>query len=289
MHQIRLIGRLNRFTTANRGQLRCYGETAPLTRRNNSRIRHIPKRNEIELSNNEQQLGTRWSSLGITSGVIFTAICSDVFHPSSLHLLADLDQGLHQVSLSLDPSIRVFFQTDVSMLAILASSLGWLGASVAHLSELPNLIRSEDSREKEDYIRATLVLFLSWIFFALMTGDHGSIVGSLKDFFERSRPSPVLPSFSFPSGHTAAASFLSLDLMVVILPTVIPSLSHLWRRCAWPVFLFSYALTASGRVLGDAHWFSDTLASLFLSIAVVSVLVEVKGFVQQKGDEKLER
>lgn len=53
----------------------------------------------------------------------------------------------------------------------------------------------------------------------------------------------------------------------------LPTTCHL-SQGSWSVFAASWITTATGRVLGDAHWVSDTLAAGFLSLAVA---VSVQG------------
>jgi hypothetical protein len=50
-----------------------------------------------------------------------------------------------------------------------------------------------------------------------------------------------------------------------------PFLSILFQA-AWPIWVLAWGTTAVGRVLGDAHWVSDTLAGGCLGLAVTSVL-----------------
>lgn len=117
---------------------------------------------------------------------------------------------------------------------------------------------------KEDRRRAIAVLG-TWIMV-------NPLVLGLKQAFKRDRPDPVHHvEYSFPSGHTTNAAFLSAALFTVVLPpfmrrdtdTVPPTFIALTALCT--------AGVAAGRVLTQAHFFSDTLAGAFLGIFMATI------------------
>jgi membrane-associated phospholipid phosphatase len=142
---------------------------------------------------------------------------------------------------------------------------------------------------------------------------HGDppLVATLKDAFARVRPSTLHHTYSFPSGHTSAAVFIVGALVVVLLPLTVqllqkkaasssnnPSSSSLsqqsdgsdgnavaaeTRSNTWAgldmwgalgVWGAAWVVTATGRVLADAHWVTDTWAGGMLAVAVVSALAQ---------------
>jgi membrane-associated phospholipid phosphatase len=141
---------------------------------------------------------------------------------------------------------------------------------------------------------------------------HGDppLVATLKDAFARVRPSTLHHTYSFPSGHTSAAVFIVGTLVVILLPLTLQLLQEkaasynnsssssdqqsetsdvsavaaeassgtagfglgVWG--AFGVWGAAWVVTATGRVLADAHWVTDTLAGGMLAVAVVSALAQ---------------
>jgi membrane-associated phospholipid phosphatase len=117
-------------------------------------------------------------------------------------------------------------------------------------------------------------------------------VDGLKRFFARARPSDLHHSYSFPSGHTSAAVFIVGALMVVLLPLTAQMLaggeegeqqqggsgrgllaaSTVPDAAVLGICGAAWVTTATGRVLAEAHWVSDTIAGGLLACASVSLL-----------------
>lgn len=86
-------------------------------------------------------------------------------------------------------------------------------------------------------------------------------------------------SFSFPSGHTTSATYVTGALLLVLLPRLIEALSDAradGMRFALPprpLLLGAWAAvsvgTGLGRILADAHWFSDTLVGAVLGAVLL--------------------
>eukprot|EP00238_Polyblepharides_amylifera_P006242 CAMPEP_0196576830 /NCGR_PEP_ID=MMETSP1081-20130531/5999_1 /TAXON_ID=36882 /ORGANISM="Pyramimonas amylifera, Strain CCMP720" /LENGTH=373 /DNA_ID=CAMNT_0041895541 /DNA_START=113 /DNA_END=1234 /DNA_ORIENTATION=- len=117
-----------------------------------------------------------------------------------------------------------------------------------------------------------------------------------KETFHRARPSLTHSTFSFPSGHTTTAAFMTGLMLWVFLPLVLPSTksksgssnmgsdsgrdqgSDFWTRdgysaaqvCVWGLFA---AGTGAGRVLADVHWMSDTMAGASFGFATACLTV----------------
>ena len=65
---------------------------------------------------------------------------------------------------------------------------------------------------------------------------------------------------------------------------------------SWQLLGLAWAVTATGRVVGDAHWFSDTLAAGFFAMTAASLLskfsdlfITLPSNVQEKSFFKDER
>jgi membrane-associated phospholipid phosphatase len=231
--------------------------------------------------------------------------------PGGAHLLPALDQAVHAaVVAGTTPEWRATTaDIDISDAAITAGMAGWAVTSAYLLAAAPK--------------RHALPLTLAWAFYlwgfgAVLTDP--ALVHSLKAAFHRLRPSTLHHSFSFPSGHTTAASFIVGALVMVLLPLALQqaaqqqeaqqqaaqqqaaqqqaaqqqppqapggaqvggvggAASALARRClpgwygaAGGMWAAGVVATASGRVLADAHWVSDTLAGACLGAAGVAAL-----------------
>lgn len=78
----------------------------------------------------------------------------------------------------------------------------------------------------------------------------------LAPFVFSAGPELKLTSYSFPSGHSATASLISVALVA------------LWgKRALWPALVFALLIAASRSMLG-AHYPSDTSAGLALGLAI---------------------
>ncbi len=92
----------------------------------------------------------------------------------------------------------------------------------------------------------------------------------LKNTLKRKRPPEIIPyfessiiasdRFSFPSGHSAAA-FLLANLTALFYGTI-----------AWPLYLWA-SLVALSRVVLGVHFPTDILAGIFLSTAIVFMIL----------------
>ncbi|KAF8071148.1 hypothetical protein HT031_001230 [Scenedesmus sp. PABB004] len=203
--------------------------------------------------------------------------------PGAASALLQLDAAAHAAVAGVDAGTRALLGEALSDAAIVAGVAGWAAASGAALAAAPR--------------RAAPRVALAWAAYAALCGPllgrgDPPLVATLKEAFHRSRPSAVLHhSFSFPSGHTAAAVFVVGALVAVLLPLAL----NLWaerdqaagggggdsaaaaalRRldaAGLAVWAAAWGTTAAGRVLLDAHWVSDTLAGGLLSVACVSAL-----------------
>uniref|UniRef100_A0A383VL17 Phosphatidic acid phosphatase type 2/haloperoxidase domain-containing protein n=1 Tax=Tetradesmus obliquus TaxID=3088 RepID=A0A383VL17_TETOB len=220
--------------------------------------------------------------------------------PAGTGFLLSIDQAAHAfVTANTSYDWRAL-QADVfiSDSFIAAGIAGWVACSVACLA----LDRSW---------RSVGPLAMAWAFYYATCGavGHGDppLVATLKDAFARVRPSTLHHTYSFPSGHTSAAVFIIGALVVVLLPLTVQLLqekatgsgsssssssqpsegtedsaaetsSIAWGRLdmwgALGVWGAAWVVTATGRVLADAHWVTDTLAGGMLAVAVVSALAQ---------------
>ena len=97
--------------------------------------------------------------------------------------------------------------------------------------------------------------------------------GVLKDATQRIRPDPLHHStYSFPSSHTASATFLAGAFLAVLLPALLDDdEEEFWRWTPTTVASVAgvTALTATGRILTESHFLSDTLAGAALGIGAL--------------------
>jgi len=109
-----------------------------------------------------------------------------------------------------------------------------------------------------------------------------AIVLFIKENVHRIRPTnDIHQTFSFPSGHTNGAIFMIGFLLFVLLLPVIET-SPQGEKDAVPepklaqatlvsIWIAAGLTTASGRMLADVHWMSDTMAGASLGAFLVSV------------------
>eukprot|EP00877_Chromochloris_zofingiensis_P008551 jgi/Chrzof1/394/Cz01g14080.t1 len=228
----------------------------------------------------------------------FGLIAADVMGPASLHILPQLDMLVHEAvashtSLAFRTGIADILISDVFITSAL---FGWFGCTAVALLRKP--------------LTTLPALLLSWFFYFTTCGAvlvDPPVVDMLKKTFARVRPSELHhDTFSFPSGHTTAAVFMTGVLLIVLLPRAAQasntsSTTVTNRKLLLPasgvlrVWGAAWATTACGRVLADAHWLSDTLAGGCLGIACVSVVACAVNYVemawppstsQQKADVK---
>jgi membrane-associated phospholipid phosphatase len=156
---------------------------------------------------------------------IFALISIDVNYPSSLHLLPQLDQQLHQLVVSSTTAEWRASAADliVSDIGITAGLWGWFLTTGICLRAAP--------------IRTALPLSLCWLAYFSTCGAvlrDPFLVDFLKHFFARARPSDLHHTFSFPSGHTSAAVFIVGALVSILLPLSIDALKHSKRSLRGP-------------------------------------------------------
>lgn len=169
-----------------------------------------------------------------------------------------------------------------------------------------------------DLIVGTLLLFIHWtgnkpqgqallglgsLFFYAGVGSHkyeGMLVYAIKQCFHRPRPQSGFISYSFPSGHVTAAVFLTGALLYVLLPVTLkhlnaktdPFLHQFVKKLDSalhnkPLFWgISYLCTAAGRVGGNVHWTSDTVAACLLGIYLTSLFHTMHTFLIQDVNSK---
>ena len=97
--------------------------------------------------------------------------------------------------------------------------------------------------------------------------------GVLKDATQRVRPDPLHHStYSFPSSHTASATFLAGAFLAVLVPALLgDDEEEFWTWTPTTVASVAgvTALTATGRILTESHFLSDTLAGAALGIGAL--------------------
>lgn len=231
------------------------------------------------------------------------AVAADVLGgPASLHLLHAADWGTHAwVASSLPAEVRaVLGGRLLSDAAICLGLVGWAAAAAAALGPPAPIPSSSGggSGSAAPAVRQRLQLRLAAAAsaYALAGGRllHADppLVAALKEAAHRERPSALLHSWAWPSGHTTAATFIVGALLYLLLPELAvlrraelagsePQQQRQWQRqpadglasallssrgWLWPTAI---ATTAAGRIIADVHWLSDTLAGACLGCSVV--------------------
>ena len=88
-----------------------------------------------------------------------------------------------------------------------------------------------------------------------------TVVG-FKNYFHRQRPDQAHHrDWAFPSGHTANAAFLSSALALLLAKDDDAPVGHVVAATA-----IATTAVATGRILVDAHWLSDTIAGACIGI-----------------------
>lgn len=224
--------------------------------------------------------------------------------------ILQLDDSIHQyVASHTTEAFRLWADVWISDAFITAGVLGWAACTAACLVKAP---------AKSAGPLATAWGFYFATCGALKHFDP-LLVDALKHFFARARPSTLHHTFSFPSGHTSAAVFVVGALLTVLLPLTLqlwassgtPSSSTpsntaqrssgvqyssgdpsstqgsavagilVADAAVLAVWGAAWATTATGRILSESHWLSDTLAGGFLAIASVSGLALTTRLVQE--------
>lgn len=208
------------------------------------------------------------ASLTITIAALltgFTAVSLDVFHPSSLHLLAELDLFCHAWVVENTAANNSATAKLMSNMPILCALVGWVATTVVALVRDPS------------WAGGLKRVVVAWSLYFLGAGSipHGDplLVDTLKNAFARVRPSTIHSTFSFPSGHTTSAFFVIGVLLAVLLPAAVGPRGRVPRGMGLVALWGGLGATvAAGRVLVDAHWLSDTLAGACLGSALALVV-----------------
>lgn len=213
----------------------------------------------------------------ISSAACFAAISLDI---SQTHLLlGSADSLCHTwVVQNIPPEVRASTaDVLISDTFITLGLCGWAATSAAILFKQPR--------------GGVKALLLAWGVYlsaagAVTKGDP-PLVWTLKELFHRSRPSTLHHTFSFPSGHTTAATFLIGGCLFVLLPAALTDSSQPSApdsaaseqaqpspngNAAVAIWILAALTTACGRILADAHWLSDTLAGAAMGTLLVALL-----------------
>jgi membrane-associated phospholipid phosphatase len=216
----------------------------------------------------------------------------DAVQPVLSNPILQLDEAIHQyVATHTTEAFRLMADVWISDGFIIAGVLGWLACTAVCLVKAP--------------VKSAGALAAAWGFYFATCGavGHGDplLVDALKHLFARARPSTLHHTFSFPSGHTSAAVFTVGALLTVLLPLTL----QLWAESTRPassttdgdnsssteplgspsaagmlpldvtilgVWAAAWGTTATGRILSESHWLSDTMAGGMLAVASVSGL-----------------
>ncbi|KAF5842082.1 hypothetical protein DUNSADRAFT_9341 [Dunaliella salina] len=219
------------------------------------------------------------------ASVAFVLTTYDIFSPNNSGFLLSIDAAVHQFAAELPHDFRYFWADLIMSDSLIALGLlGWIGCTAAAVA----------SRRRDALVTLFICLGMyAWgagwpsppspDFVAEPLKFDAHICNTVKLFFERVRPAPMNPTWSYPSGHTSSANFLAGTMLFVLLPVlnqqlhasgkenkgVVPRML-IAMEGSWALWFSVCATTAVGRCLADAHWFSDCLGGATLSTAVVS-------------------
>ena len=214
----------------------------------------------------------------LTALLAFGIVAADVEGVDrNWHLLLPYDQALFALAASLPTPDIIFARTTVSDTPIDAALYAW-AAALALGTLRPG--------SRRGVWEASFFAFV-----ALMV--NANVVSFLKDAFMRPRPEAVLASYAFPSGHTTAACFGWGVLFLSILPAAFPELRAALRREGGGLTPLCVALwatptvvTATGRIIGEAHWLSDTVAGAAVGVVFASLADGAANAARRaRGDE----
>ena len=196
------------------------------------------------------------------------------------HLFAGIDSFVHEAVLVTTDS-----KTREDAASILSNLFPLLGFSILIASTVLALLRSSEQGLKRCVTVAWGAQLSSFI-----------AVGVTKELFARPRPSNMMHSFAFPSGHTCGANVL-MGVSLFLL------LDRMWTICGYNgttqrneeveiegddvgnqywakaplsqqqrvmIWIAATAITAAGRIEGDRHWLSDTMGGATLGVVFVA-------------------
>jgi undecaprenyl-diphosphatase len=131
---------------------------------------------------------------------------------------------------------------------------------------------------------------MQWLAALALIVPGGLVLNALvKHAFQRARPVLVdplltLPTYSFPSGHTAGATVwwgFALALLVAHRPRL------RWRAAGAITAVLMIALTALSRVYLGVHYLSDVLAAVAEGVAWLALCFTVLGALHGRGTHAL--
>lgn len=189
---------------------------------------------------------------------------------------------------AVDDSVRSFAAhhfahgvTHDSMLGIALSSLAPL-ALIVSAGVSVTLIASTSERQRDEAVRCVAALFSVHTLLLLPLVEL-----CIKPAVHRLRPDiEHHHTFSFPSGHTTSATFVSGALFLVLLPRLLdalaaarpyglPKVTMPPRLALVGMWLATSVATGLGRILVDAHWFSDTVAGALIGALLLAASMQL--------------
>jgi len=188
----------------------------------------------------------RYTIFCLFCSTVFLALLLFVVFGASLHLV---DEPLSLLSQSLKTDTTDRLMISATMLADTTVSIILMSATVLLLLIL-----------RHWWLAAHLAASFLAIRFATVI---------VKALVARSRPSALFEgsdAFSFPSGHASSAMALYGVLALLIAANV----DAAWRRGIFLFFGTVVVLVAFSRIYLLAHWPTDVLAGMFLSLSVIT-------------------
>ncbi|KAJ1624522.1 phosphatidic acid phosphatase type 2/haloperoxidase [Pavlovales sp. CCMP2436] len=215
-------------------------------------------------------------------GGVTRPLLSSVFAPAMQAASHGVDVAAVQ---AVDDSVRTFAAQHF------ASAFGFESLPGLVLSSLPGAvlvasvgvsaawISSVTDQQREQAVRCVTTLFSLHTLLLIPLVEF-----VIKPVVHRLRPDTLHHhSFSFPSGHTSSATFISGALFLVLLPRLLAALAAARpgnvqlapppRPVLFALWMATSLGTALGRILSDAHWFSDTVIGALLGALLLLPLI----------------
>lgn len=220
------------------------------------------------------------AELGFSSAALFSLVTTDVFNPQSFSILPQLDIHVHNwvvnnVTVQIQETLAGFW---LSNAAIVLSLLVWAACFVINYCQ-----------QNYKAIVEQCILLCAFFLANPLAPQDAPLVFILKEIFQRQRPSLGHHTFSFPSGHTFAATVLVGALLFIVLEKMVPlGRQKISKRLKVIIWCLGILSTAAGRVLSDAHWISDTFAGAACGCAylvfIQFIIFKVDAKFRQRGN-----
>ncbi len=122
------------------------------------------------------------------------------------------------------------------------------------------------------------IIFIGGIIFTIVVNEW-----ILKNIFDRTRPIPnnwwiKVSSSSFPSGHSACASFMYSYLIFIVSKFNFNSKT---RKILYATFVLLICMVMVSRMVLGVHYFSDVCAGACVGLVISSIMIVIYNVVER--------